>query len=110
MSISVLEVAEAMYAAGKDHPTTHKLPDSLDELSPHTQKRYLLLAGAAVAAMPAQAPVSVPQLVLDLAEQLALKLNHSHSFADDVGEVFDRYAAVVGEDRITDEVRKAMAI
>lgn len=109
--VSRLEVAEAMYQAGKGG-AGRKMPDSLDELNAHTQARYLLLAGAAIDIVGESSAerASVPSLVLDLAEQLAFKLNHPTWFADSVREVLDRYVAVVGEGRVTDEVRRAMAI
>ncbi len=110
---SRLEVAEAMYQAGKAGPGP-KMPDSLDELAVATQNRYLLLADAAMSVTgegsAASASVSVPRLVLDLAEELAFKLNHPMSFSDRVREVFVAYVSVVGDDLVTDEVRKAMAI
>lgn len=106
---SRLEVAEAMYQAGKAGPGP-KMPDSLDELSRATQERYLLLADAAISVMKAAEPVKVPQLVLDLAEELAFKLNHPQSFSNRVREVFANYVEIVGDARVTEEVRKAMAI
>jgi hypothetical protein len=113
---SVVEVAEAMYQGGKgDHPALDKLPECLDELGAGTQRRYLLLARAAIECITGEAPAEPAaatvdrQLLDDLAHQLAFKLNHQHSFADDVREVLERYAAVAGED-LDDDVRKAMAI
>jgi hypothetical protein len=109
---SVLEVAEAMYQAGKAGPGP-KMPESLDELNRPTQERYLLLARAAIESVGAPQPaaaVAIPPLVLDLAEELAFKLNHPGQFSDRVREVFDRYSSVVGRDRLTDEVKAAMAI
>jgi hypothetical protein len=112
VSASVIEVAEAMYQAGKEGPGP-RMPDSLDELNRPTQERYLLLARAAIAATggpAAPTSVSVPRLVLDLAEELAFKLNHPQQISDRVREVFLAYVQVVGDDLITDEVRKAMTI
>lgn len=111
---SVIEVAEAMYQGGKgDHPSTQKLPECLDECGAGTQRRYLLLARAAIECItgdvPAERPAGDRQLLDDLAHHLAFKLNHSMSFADGVREVLERYAATVGED-LDDEVRKAMEI
>lgn len=111
---SVVEVAEAMYQGGKgDHPSTNKLPECLDELGAATQRRYLLLARAAIACVigevPAERPGGDRQLLDDLAHQLAFKLNNPMWFADGVREVLGRYAETVGED-LDDEVRKAMAI
>lgn len=47
------------------------------------------------------------RIALDLAEQLAFKLNHPMWFADGVRESFDRYVELVGEENVTDEVRRA---
>jgi hypothetical protein len=112
---SVIEVAEAMYRGGKgDHPSTHKLPECLDELGVGTQRRYLLLAEAAIECITGAEPVvdvaADPQLLDDLAHQLAFKLNHPMWFADGVRDTLQRYAEHVGEHAISDEVRKAMAI
>lgn len=110
---AVLEVAEAMYQAGKG-AVGPKMPDSLDELRPETQKRYLLLADAAITHTgPASAPAPSPsarQLLDSLAEQLAWKLNHPQQFADGVRDVLGRYAEVVGPDGLSEEVKAAMAI
>lgn len=107
---SWLEVAEAMYQAGKDGPGP-KMPDSLDELRPHVQARYLLLAEAAITAIPQRVTVvPAPELMVDLAEELAFKLNHPQQFCDRVRDVLARYAEHVGHDHVSDEVRKAMAI
>jgi hypothetical protein len=106
---SVLEVAEAMYQAGKDGPGP-SMPDSLDELSVATQNRYLLLARAAIGVTGEPASPVDTALLDELAEELAFKLNHPMSFSDRVRSVFDRYAAAVGEGRITLEVKAAMAI
>lgn len=108
---SVVEVAEAMYQGGKgDHPSTNKLPECLDELGAGTQRRYLLLARAAIECITGEAPAAAadPELLDDLAEELAFKLNHPRQFSDRVREVFDRYAAQA--EQLSDEVRKARAI
>lgn len=50
------------------------------------------------------------RVAAELAEQLAFKLNHPTWFADGVRCSFDKYAALVGEENLTDEVRKARQI
>ncbi len=109
----VFEVAEEMYQAGAD-AIPSKTPASLGDVAAHTQKRYLLLAEAAMTATGAPAP-KIPQaegrVVLELlAEHLAWKMRNPGQFWDGVREVFDRYAALVGEANLSDEVRKAMEI
>jgi hypothetical protein len=117
---SRLEVAEAMYQAGKVGPGP-KMPDSLDELNVETQNRYLLLAEAAMAVTgrptgaaeverPAGLPGNPRDLIELLAEELAFKLNNPMQFSDRVREVLGRYAEHVGEGHVSDEVRKAMTI
>lgn len=110
---AVLEVAESMYQAARA-ATAAKMPESLDELGAAPQRRYLMLAEAAIEITgpptSSPAPPADRALVVLLAEQLAWKLNNPMQFADSVREVFDRYADFVGAGNVSDEVRKAMAI
>jgi hypothetical protein len=114
-SPSGVEVAEAMYQAGKVGAGP-KMPEYLDEVNAKTQERYLLLACAAIAITGEPPSLMVTpddggaQLLDDLAHQLAFKLNNPMWFADGVRDVLERYATHVGENRVDDEVRKAMAI
>jgi hypothetical protein len=109
----VIEVAEAMYQAGKVGAGP-KMPEFLDEVNRGTQERYLTLARAAITVTgepPTAAPGPQPssELLDDLAEQLAWKLNHPQQFADGVRTTLARYASF-RLDQVSDEVRKAMAI
>lgn len=53
-------------------------------------------------------PLSVlAELTDDLAEMLAFRYNKPGYFADGIREIFDRYAEIVGEENLSDEVRKA---
>lgn len=53
-------------------------------------------------------PLSVlAELADDLAEMLAFRHNKPGYFADSVREIFDRYAEIVGEENLSDEVVKA---
>lgn len=102
-----------MYQAARS-ATPSKTAETLDELSPATQRRYLMLAEAAIAANPAPpSPSGLPRTaarrLLDrFAEQLAFKLNHPNSFNEGIRDVFELYAKVVGEEGLSAEVKKAM--
>lgn len=50
---------------------------------------------------------SAVEVAARLAEELALKYNHSGWFVDGVRDTFDRYAELVGEENLSDEIRKA---
>lgn len=53
-------------------------------------------------------PLSVlAELTDDLAEMLAYRYNKPGYFVDGVREIFDRYTEIVGEENLSDEVRKA---
>lgn len=108
----VFEVAEAMYQAARaESPAKSK--ESLDELNPRTQQLFLNRAKAAIEITGPPRPAGVvgdAELLADLAEHLAWKLNHPMEFWDGVRGVLERYAEVVGEDRISDEVRAAMQL
>jgi len=108
----VLEVAEAMYQAARAS-TPVKMSESLDELAPHTQQRYLMLAEAAIRVTGEPKPAAAvddSDLLADLAEHLAFRLNHPGQFWGGVRGVLDRYRDAIGEDRLSDEVRAAMEL
>lgn len=50
---------------------------------------------------------SAVEVAAALAEELALKYNHPGWFVDGVRDTFDRYAELVGEENLSDEIRKA---
>lgn len=50
---------------------------------------------------------SAVEVAASLAEELALKYNHPGWFVDGVRDTFDRYAELVGEENLSDEIRKA---
>lgn len=109
---AVLEVAEAMYQAAREESPA-KSAESLDELNPRTQKLFLNRAKAAIEITGPPAPAAVVgdvDLLADLAEHLAWKLNHPQEFWDGVRGVLERYVEAVGEGRVSDEVRAAMRI
>ena len=106
------EVAKAMYQAARAE-TPKKMPESLDELNPRTQQLYLNRAKAAIAVTGEPKPAGAAgdvDLLADLAEHLAFRLNHPGQFWDGVRGVLERYAELVGDDRVSDEVRAAMRI
>lgn len=105
---SRLEVAEAMYQAGK--AGTRKMPDSLDEPNVPTQNRYLLLAEAAIAAAGDGGSAAPDDLTVDLADHLAFKLNHPHQVLDGADDALQRFAAHVGEDYVSDEVKAVISL
>jgi hypothetical protein len=53
---------------------------------------------------------SAVEVASDLAEKLAFKLNHPQQFEDGVRSTFDRYAELVGDENLTNEIRKAREI
>lgn len=108
------EVAEAMYQAARTL-TPAKTPEALDETNVGTQRRYLLLARAAMATIDT-GEITVPDAVLErqaldlLADELAWKLNNPRGFSERVRTAFERYAEIVGPGGLTDEVKEAMKI
>lgn len=50
------------------------------------------------------------RIAMDMAEQLAFKLNNPMWFADGVRESFDQYTKLVGEENLTDEVKQARTL
>jgi len=117
VSADAAVVAEAMYQAARS-ATPAKTAETLDELSPSTQRRYLMLAEVAIEAYgsartpsPSGLPRSAARQLLDLfAESLAYKLNHPNSFNESIRDAFELYAKVVGDDALSAEVKKAMEI
>ena len=113
MSAAVLEVAESMYQAARG-ATPVKMPESLDLLDPRTQRRYLMLAEAAISVtgpLPSGGDREPLRLLADeLAEQLSWKLLHPQQFADSVRSVLARYAEAVGPGAVSEEVQGAMQI
>jgi hypothetical protein len=113
VSAAALEVAESMYQAARA-ATPAKMPESLFELGPAPQRRYLMLAEAAIAVTgpptTAAAPAGDRELLDTLAEELAWKLLHPQQFADGVRSVLARYVETVGAGGISEEVRKAIEL
>lgn len=114
---AILEVAESMYQAARG-ATAAKMPESLDELGTAPQRRYLMLAQAAIAitgpptAATSPPPSDLTREALDvLADELAWKLNHPMGgFSERVRTAFALYEQVVGAENVNDEVRKAMEL
>lgn len=100
---SSLEIAEALYQAARED-TPSKTPETLEDLAPHTQRRYLLYAE------------TIRELLGDnglldkLAEELAWKLLHPQQFSEGAREAFAAYEKEVGAANVSEEVRTAMAI
>lgn len=83
---------------------------ALDEQPEEMQEIYWRAADAALGWMVGAAidPLCVLAVLADdLAEKLAFKYNNPGYFDDGVREMFDRYASIVGNEKLSDEVRKA---
>ena len=101
----VAEVAEAMYQAAREKSPA-KTPETLFDLNPATQSRYIMLAEAAQGMLADSYPT---ELLNRLAEHLAWKLLNPQQFSDGVRAVLDRYAQEVGEGNVPPIVAKAIA-
>lgn len=53
---------------------------------------------------------SAVEVAAELADQLAFKTNNPMQFADGVRETFDKYAELVGDENLSEEIRKAREI
>jgi hypothetical protein len=113
---SKLEVAEAIYGAARA-TTTVKMPESLDELAPHVQQRYLTLAEGAISVMgdgaggEANVPQRSPLAIFDeLADELAWKYLHPQEFNEGVRTALTAYVEIVGHEHASEDVTKALEL
>lgn len=116
-----------MYQAARA-ATPAKTPEALDEIGAPTQRRYLMLAEAAMEAMGETKYVATEKgrqeaeaagepslggviaVTNKLAEELAYKVNHPMHFSEGIREAFGLYTQLVGVEQLSDEVKQASEV